>query len=78
MIGNPVTFNLTKQGTLIGPYLHETQQGAYYILFGLGKAIKQNYIIVKILSTKEDSTVTTCVQALGINLAADRGQVHLS
>lgn len=36
-LGRPVTFNLTAQGKLIGPLLHETQRGAYYILFGLGK-----------------------------------------
>ncbi|KAK5856674.1 hypothetical protein PBY51_008255 [Eleginops maclovinus] len=35
-LGHPVPFNLTGQGKLIGPMLHETQQGAYYILFGLG------------------------------------------
>ncbi|XP_075879708.1 protein FAM234B isoform X1 [Nelusetta ayraudi] len=35
-LGNPVPFNLTGQGKLVGPLLHETQQGAYYILFGLG------------------------------------------
>ncbi|XP_044036659.1 protein FAM234B [Siniperca chuatsi] len=35
-LGQPVPFNLTGQGKLIGPLLHETQQGAYYILFGLG------------------------------------------
>ncbi|KAG7262384.1 hypothetical protein CRUP_018308 [Coryphaenoides rupestris] len=35
-LGRPVTFNLTAQGKLIGPLLHETQRGAYYILFGLG------------------------------------------
>ncbi|KAM4534947.1 protein FAM234B isoform 2-T2 [Fundulus diaphanus] len=35
-IGHPVPFNLTGQGKLIGPLLHETQLGAYYILFGLG------------------------------------------
>ncbi|XP_026179841.1 protein FAM234B [Mastacembelus armatus] len=35
-IGHPVSFNLTAQGKLIGPLLHETQKGAYYILFGLG------------------------------------------
>uniref|UniRef100_A0A3B5B683 Family with sequence similarity 234 member B n=1 Tax=Stegastes partitus TaxID=144197 RepID=A0A3B5B683_9TELE len=35
-LGDPVPFNLTGQGRLIGPLLHETQQGAYYILFGLG------------------------------------------
>nr|XP_046271867.1 protein FAM234B [Scatophagus argus] len=35
-LGHPVPFNLTGQGKLIGPLLHETQQGAYYILFGLG------------------------------------------
>ncbi|XP_018593961.1 protein FAM234B isoform X2 [Scleropages formosus] len=35
-IGHPVTFNLTAQGKLIGPELHVTRQGAYYILFGLG------------------------------------------
>ncbi|XP_028267951.1 protein FAM234B [Parambassis ranga] len=36
ILGRPVPFNLTAQGKLIGPLLHETQQGAYYILFGLG------------------------------------------
>ncbi|KAM3598867.1 uncharacterized protein V6R79_023691 [Siganus canaliculatus] len=35
-IGHPVPFNLTGQGQLIGPLLHETPQGAYYILFGVG------------------------------------------
>ncbi|XP_047212281.1 protein FAM234B-like [Girardinichthys multiradiatus] len=35
-VGHPVSFNLTGQGKLIGPLLHETQLGAYYILFGLG------------------------------------------
>ncbi|XP_054463819.1 protein FAM234B [Anoplopoma fimbria] len=35
-LGDPVPFNLTGQGKLMGPLLHETQQGAYYILFGLG------------------------------------------
>ncbi|KAL0199266.1 hypothetical protein M9458_007806, partial [Cirrhinus mrigala] len=36
-IGRPVNFNLTAQGKLIGPLLHETQTGAYYVLFGLGE-----------------------------------------
>ncbi|XP_076866430.1 protein FAM234B isoform X2 [Brachyhypopomus gauderio] len=36
LIGQPVNFNLTAQGKLIGPLLHETAAGAYYILFGLG------------------------------------------
>ncbi|XP_071028231.1 protein FAM234B-like isoform X1 [Oncorhynchus clarkii lewisi] len=39
MLGHPVTFNLTTfnvSGKLIGPLFHETQLGAYYILFGLG------------------------------------------
>ncbi|KAJ3600472.1 hypothetical protein NHX12_031453 [Muraenolepis orangiensis] len=36
MLGRPVTFNLTAKGKLIGPLLHETRHGAYYILFGLG------------------------------------------
>ncbi|XP_035036247.1 protein FAM234B [Hippoglossus stenolepis] len=35
-LGRPVPFNLTGQGKLIGPLLHETQKGAFYILFGLG------------------------------------------
>ncbi|XP_068193431.1 protein FAM234B isoform X2 [Antennarius striatus] len=35
-LGHPVPFNLTAHGKLIGPLLHETQQGALYILFGLG------------------------------------------
>ncbi|XP_015235472.1 PREDICTED: uncharacterized protein KIAA1467 homolog [Cyprinodon variegatus] len=35
-IGHPVPFSLTGQGKLIGPLLHETQLGAFYILFGLG------------------------------------------
>ncbi|XP_051741736.1 protein FAM234B-like [Ctenopharyngodon idella] len=36
LIGRPVNFNLTTQGKLIGPLLHETLTGAYYVLFGLG------------------------------------------
>ncbi|XP_029364848.1 protein FAM234B isoform X2 [Echeneis naucrates] len=35
-LGHPVSFNLTGQGKLIGPLLHVTQKGAYYVLFGLG------------------------------------------
>lgn len=38
-LGQPVPFKITGQGKLIGPLLHETQHGAYYILFGLGKGI---------------------------------------
>uniref|UniRef100_A0A3B5MPA1 Family with sequence similarity 234 member B n=1 Tax=Xiphophorus couchianus TaxID=32473 RepID=A0A3B5MPA1_9TELE len=50
-IGNPVPFNLKGQGKLIGPLLHETQQGAYYILFGLGdvQAISLQDIYVRAL-----------------------------
>lgn len=44
-IGHPVTFNLTTQGTLIGPLLHETRMGAYYILFGLGKVCYYRHIL---------------------------------
>ncbi|KAB5517581.1 hypothetical protein PHYPO_G00168790 [Pangasianodon hypophthalmus] len=36
LIGQLVNLNLTSQGKLIGPMLHETAVGAYYILFGLG------------------------------------------
>ncbi|XP_066530545.1 protein FAM234B isoform X2 [Hoplias malabaricus] len=36
LIGQPVNFTLSAQGKLIGPLLHETAVGAYYILFGLG------------------------------------------
>uniref|UniRef100_A0A3Q4M4Z1 Family with sequence similarity 234 member B n=1 Tax=Neolamprologus brichardi TaxID=32507 RepID=A0A3Q4M4Z1_NEOBR len=36
LLGRAVPFNVTAQGTLIGPWLYETQQGVYYILFGLG------------------------------------------
>lgn len=39
-LGRPLSFNVTAQGKLIGPLLHKTQQGAYYILFGLGKKLK--------------------------------------
>lgn len=39
-LGRPLSFNVTAQGKLIGPLLHETQHGAYYILFGLGKKLK--------------------------------------
>ncbi|KAI1884581.1 hypothetical protein AGOR_G00227860 [Albula goreensis] len=35
-IGHSVTFNLTARGKLIGPELHVTGLGAYYVLFGLG------------------------------------------
>ncbi|XP_057201220.1 protein FAM234B isoform X1 [Triplophysa rosa] len=46
LIGRPVNFNLTAQGKLIGPLLHETVTGAYYILFGLGtvEAVSLRYI----------------------------------
>ncbi|XP_027032080.2 protein FAM234B [Tachysurus fulvidraco] len=37
LIGQPVNFNFTTQGKLIGPLLHETVLGAYYILLGIGK-----------------------------------------
>ncbi|XP_065821069.1 protein FAM234B [Labrus bergylta] len=48
-LGHPVPFNLTGQGRLIGPLVHETQQGAYYILFGLGnvEAISVGDIYIK-------------------------------
>uniref|UniRef100_UPI0037E7A0B0 protein FAM234B n=1 Tax=Semicossyphus pulcher TaxID=241346 RepID=UPI0037E7A0B0 len=48
-LGHPVPFNLTGQGRLIGPLLHETPQGAYYILFGLGnvEAISLRDIYIK-------------------------------
>nr|XP_020480566.1 protein FAM234B isoform X1 [Monopterus albus] len=35
-IGRPVSFSFTGQGKLIGPLLHQTPKGAYYVLFGLG------------------------------------------
>ncbi|XP_061740876.1 protein FAM234B [Nerophis ophidion] len=38
-LGQSVSFNLTGQGKLIGPLLHQTQQGAAYILFGLGNVV---------------------------------------
>ncbi|XP_051571795.1 protein FAM234B-like isoform X2 [Myxocyprinus asiaticus] len=46
LIGQPVNFNLTAQGKLIGPLLHETATGAYYILFGLGtvEGVSLSYI----------------------------------
>lgn len=43
-LGHPVPFNLTGQGKLIGPLLHETQEGAYYILFGLGKKKTTHFV----------------------------------
>ncbi|KAJ8345221.1 hypothetical protein SKAU_G00294140 [Synaphobranchus kaupii] len=47
-IGHSVTFNLTARGKLIGPDLHVTGLGAYYILFGLGTveaaSVKDIYI----------------------------------
>lgn len=39
-LGHPLSFNITAQGKLIGPLLHQTQEGAYYILFGLGKKLQ--------------------------------------
>lgn len=39
-LGRPLSFNVTAQGKLIGPLLHQTQQGAYYVLFGLGKKVR--------------------------------------
>ncbi|XP_034395439.1 protein FAM234B [Cyclopterus lumpus] len=52
-LGHPVPFNLTGQGKLIGPLLHETQQGAYYILFGLGnvEAISLHDIYIRAIGT---------------------------
>ncbi|XP_052005678.1 protein FAM234B-like [Xyrauchen texanus] len=46
LIGQPVNFNLTAQGKLIGPLLHETATGAYYILIGLGtvEGVSLSYI----------------------------------
>nr|XP_057905447.1 protein FAM234B isoform X2 [Doryrhamphus excisus] len=38
-LGQSVSFNLTGQGKLIGPLLHETQQRAAYVLFGLGNVV---------------------------------------
>lgn len=38
-IGQPVSFNFTTPGKLIGPVLHETAVGAYYILLGIGKRV---------------------------------------
>lgn len=52
ILGHPVLFNLTGQGKLIGPLLHETQDGAYYILFGLGKEIRYKYKSLKHHSKK--------------------------
>ncbi|XP_054891450.1 protein FAM234B [Poeciliopsis prolifica] len=51
-IGRPVPFSLKGQGKLIGPLLHETQQGAHYILFGLGnvQAISLQDIYVRALA----------------------------
>ncbi|XP_029996316.1 protein FAM234B [Sphaeramia orbicularis] len=48
-LGHSVPFNISGQGKLIGPLLHETQQGAYFILFGLGniKAISLCDIYVR-------------------------------
>lgn len=48
-LGLPVPFNLTGQGKLIGPLLHETQKGAYYILFGLGTGINMKRTVVGII-----------------------------
>ncbi|XP_056262544.1 protein FAM234B isoform X2 [Pseudoliparis swirei] len=52
-LGRAVPFNLTGQGKLIGPLLHETQQGAYYILFGLGnvEAISLHDIYIRAIGT---------------------------
>lgn len=52
-LGRPVSFNLTAGGKIMGPLLHETQQGAYYILFGIGKGVNQQYEGLK-PSSKED------------------------
>uniref|UniRef100_H3CZT4 Family with sequence similarity 234 member B n=1 Tax=Tetraodon nigroviridis TaxID=99883 RepID=H3CZT4_TETNG len=35
-LGRPLSFNVTAQGKLIGPLLHQTQKEAFYVLFGLG------------------------------------------
>ncbi|XP_034046047.1 protein FAM234B [Thalassophryne amazonica] len=48
-LGHPMPFNLTGQGKVIGPLLHKTQHGAYYILFGRGnvEAISLHDIYVR-------------------------------
>lgn len=47
LIGRPVNFNLTTQGKLIGPLLHETLTGAYYVLFGLGESRSPRLIMCR-------------------------------
>ncbi|KAF4116615.1 protein FAM234B [Onychostoma macrolepis] len=59
LIGRPVNFNLTAQGKLIGPLLHVTQTGAYYVLFGLGKveAVSLSFIFSRATGQKAASRV---------------------
>ncbi|CAG01656.1 unnamed protein product [Tetraodon nigroviridis] len=40
-LGRPLSFNVTAQGKLIGPLLHQTQKEAFYVLFGLGKKLRR-------------------------------------
>nr|XP_055051121.1 protein FAM234B isoform X1 [Misgurnus anguillicaudatus] len=61
LIGRPVNFNLTAQGKLIGPLLHETTvTGAYYILFGLGtvEGVSLGYIYNQATGKKAASTIS--------------------
>lgn len=51
-LGQPVSFNLTAGGKIMGPLLHETQQGAYYILFGIGKGINQQHEVLNLVLKK--------------------------
>ncbi|XP_067334294.1 protein FAM234B isoform X2 [Channa argus] len=61
-IGRPVPFNLTAQGKLTGPLLHQTDKGAYYILFGLGNV---EAISLRDIYIRATSRTPTC-QALKV------------
>ncbi|XP_043085059.1 protein FAM234B isoform X3 [Puntigrus tetrazona] len=60
LIGRPVNFNLTAQGKLIGPLLHKTETGAYYMLFGLGtvEAVSLSFIFSRATGQKAPSRVS--------------------
>lgn len=45
-IGRAVPFRLVAQGKLTGPLLHQTEKGAYYILFGLGRGRRRGLALL--------------------------------
>ncbi|XP_016322342.1 protein FAM234B [Sinocyclocheilus anshuiensis] len=73
LIGRPVNFNLTAQGKLIGPLLHETQTGAYYVLFGLGmvEAVSLSHIYSRATGQTVASSDSVCFVCVSVSERVD-------